>query len=552
MLLTEWEIWHTYATYFTAPVPDLRTAAKYLVQSKLLHCAFLDNGEYYWLNRGSLTSGNVDITLSSNRSKGTFAFDKNIKEYAGESLFQSARLRFSELRIFSNEQNRTTHYLRGHLGECRLISQNGYNYHIYPVIKLYETGILIVEFRVMSPNIKINRSDFVDKFVNLFKWEFSQVYIPPALSLIYHQACYLNENVRKSLIARRKFMSLNRNLQSHIEKISVTEKSGDFNFELVPLLSNPEDDQTTVKDNSFEYTERKFSLVNLAEMIFFSVGFMSVGKIQGLSFLLRKPNKPLELGDFWSGRPHIHITRFHGQKNKASENETKYKRDLGWIMARVTKKETEAGERYLPTTSRIFEDFGAYIDRQSTMWVWSKQGLEQEKPWSDPNRGHLVYENQVKCEFLEYGYMLYRHLAEVSGVLEKSDEILSLRQEIAQLEIKLSELSNYGEIQDLMKNGWANMGVNQLKAFITEMNSITQARASIVEQRHSFIWQTVLTLVFGLLLIPSIGSELIKPIWELTGISRGNNENLAALADMAIAFPLVCALILLFWKVLKK
>ncbi|NOT04670.1 MAG: hypothetical protein HOP27_08745 [Anaerolineales bacterium] len=553
MLLKEWEIWHTYSTYFTDPIPSLQTVAKNLVQSNLLKSAFLDNGEAYWLDKGELITGKADVKLNSDRSTGLIIFGENFpKDYAGEALFQSAKLRFSEMRIFSEDENFTPRYLRGYLGECKLIPQNGYNYRIYPMIKLYETGTLLVEFRIMSPDIKINLEEFVDKFVNLFKWKFHQAYIPPSLHSIYHHTCFLNETPKMLFYNRLRFFSLSHNLQSYIDNTTTVETSGDFSFEFVPLLNPSENTNNKTKDGNFEYEQRDFFLANLADMIFHSVGFVAGGKRQGLSFLLHGPKKPLNIGNFWSGRPQIHITQFDGQKNKASENEKSFKSELGWIMGRVTRKKPETGERYLPKNSRFFEDYGAYIAAQGTLWVWAKQGLRQEKSWSDPNRGHLVYENQVKCEFLDYGYMHYRRLAEVSGYLEKTNEILSLRQDLVQLEIKLNEAPVYGEIRDMMMQGWENMGVNQLKSVITEMSAIRQTQATILEERHNFIWQTVLTLVFGLLAIPSIASQLIKPIWELSGLPRSPIESLAALDDMAVAFPLVLALILALWKVLKK
>jgi len=555
MLLKEWEIWHTYSTYFTDSTLDLRKISKNLIQSKVLQSALLDNGEFYWLDHDRLVSSKANITPNINHSTGSIVVEKDFpEEYMGESLFQSARLRFSEMRIFSNEEYFMPHYLRGFLGVCRLNSQNGYNYLVYPVVKLYETGTLLVELRVRSPEVKVNTDEFIDKFVNLFGWKFNQVYIPPGLHLTYHHACFFDEDetVRNSLLGRLKFMSLSRKLQFFVDSTSFEEMNGDFNFALVPLLPD-ERNQNVSKDTNFEFTGREFSLANLAEMIFTAVGFAAVSKERGLRFLLTRPkNTSLNLGGFWSGRPHIHITRFDGQANKASENEKKFKSELGWIMARIRRKKPETGERYLPTNSRFFEDYGAYIASQGTLWVWSKQGLQQEKPWSDPNRGHLIYENQVKCEFLEYGYMLYRRLADVSGVLEKSEEILSLRQTLAHLEIKLSEAPVYGEIRDMVMKGWENMGVSQLKTLIAEMSSIRQTQASTLEQRAGLMWQIVLTLVFGLLLIPSIASDLIKPIWELSGLPRAINENLAALIDMVIALPAVFILILAFWKMLKK
>lgn len=553
MILKEWEIWHTYSTYFTDPIPNLQTVAQNLVKNKLLHCAYLDTGEFYWLDKDNLIDGKVDISFGDNHSNASIRVEKKFPEnYAGEALFQSAKLRFSEMRILSNDQGFTPHYLRGYLGECRLVSQNGYNYHVYPIIKLYETGTLLVEFRVMSPHIKINLEEFIDKFVNMFRWEFNQVFIPPALHLIYHHTCFLNETTKMPLFDRLKFFSLSKNLQSHIDNVTTVEASGDFNFEFVPLLNPNENQNNKTQDGKFVYEERDFFLSTLADIIFHTVGFVAGGKREGLSFLLNGPKKPLYVGNFWSGRPHIHIIQFDKQENKALDNEKKFKSDLGWIMARITRKKPETGERYLPVNSRHFDDFSAYIASQSTLWVWSKNGLKQQKPWSDPNRGHLIYENQVKCELLEYGYMLYRRLAEISGILEKSDEILSLKQSVAQLEIKLNETSVYGEIRDMITTGWVNMGVDKLKTLISELTTIRQTQASISEQRHSFLWQVVLTLVFGLLSLLSAASNIVKPIWELSGITRSTNENLAVLGDMAVAIPIVFILILLFWKMLKK
>ena len=72
MLLREWEIWFTFATYFVDPIEDLEKAAKNLVKSGLLECAFIDDGKFFCLNNSVLTSGNVDISLDTSRSKATF------------------------------------------------------------------------------------------------------------------------------------------------------------------------------------------------------------------------------------------------------------------------------------------------------------------------------------------------------------------------------------------------------------------------------------------------------------------------------------------------
>jgi hypothetical protein len=46
MLLNDWDIWHTYATYFTRPVQDLDKAARLLVTHRVAECAVRRDGHF--------------------------------------------------------------------------------------------------------------------------------------------------------------------------------------------------------------------------------------------------------------------------------------------------------------------------------------------------------------------------------------------------------------------------------------------------------------------------------------------------------------------------
>ena len=69
MLISEWEIWQTFSSYFVDSIDDLEKVTKNLVKSGLLECAFSDSGNYYWRDNGELLSGHVEITLGANRSE---------------------------------------------------------------------------------------------------------------------------------------------------------------------------------------------------------------------------------------------------------------------------------------------------------------------------------------------------------------------------------------------------------------------------------------------------------------------------------------------------
>ena len=74
------------------------------------------------------------------------------------------------------------------------------------------------------------------------------------------------------------------------------------------------------------------------------------------------------------------------------------------MIAKHWPEDQKLGSEHLPVNSRRFNDYGAYIFLQATLWVWSKKGLEESPPGI--NRANLIYERQAVMELLEYGYIL--------------------------------------------------------------------------------------------------------------------------------------------------
>jgi hypothetical protein len=124
---------------------------------------------------------------------------------------------------------------------------------------------------------------------------------------------------------------------------------------------------------------------------------------EGWDFVLRGQNAIPALGEYWSGRPHIHLVRFDEQAETAPENERRNHRIFASILARVAPLIQSSRTMTLPPTLRSFDDYGAYVTSATSLWVWSKQGIRNQWPRRDPNRGHLIYERQLVVELLEYG-----------------------------------------------------------------------------------------------------------------------------------------------------
>lgn len=545
MLLKEWEIWKTYSTYFIDPINDLHTVARNLVDARLLRYSLLDDGSYYWQEGNVVLSGKADVYLEPNLSEASIQLNKKLPDdFAFETIMESLYFRFAELKQFGQNKTSSTGYIRGHIGECRFVTDK-HTYCVYPSIKLYGTGVMLVELRIIHPKALVNTKEFIEEFLSLYKFKFRNIFVPPSLHINGQHAFTASEKSKWPLLLRLGSWLVDKDITKYVDQNIVREKSGGFDFEFVPLWEVKEKTDERAESNGFLIDDLIFT-------IFQSVSIAALGLRRGKSLLFNGPNKYLELGSHWRGHPHIYLIEFNGQANLAQQNENKFKNDLGWIMAGVYGKPKGIGKKYLPPSSRNFSDYGAYIANQATLWVWSKTGLDEMKKWEVPNRGHVIYLHQSICEMLDYGFSLHRRMLELVSKLDTFDDALNLKQTLVNLEMEMQNLSPYGEISDLLQKGWNDMGVDRLRSAISEIIALKQTQTSISEQRQSFIWQMVLTLVFGLLLIPSIASDLIKPIWELSGLSRAQNENLAALVDMVLALPIVSALILFFWKLLKK
>jgi hypothetical protein len=179
---------------------------------------------------------------------------------------------------------------------------------------------------------------------------------------------------------------------------------------------------------------------------------------------------------------------------------------------------------YLPKDSRHFEDYGAYITSAITLWVWSKNGLENQQKSMDLNRGNLIYEHQIQVELLEYGFMLHKSLLEKSNTLDKYQDILATRRDLAELKSKMLEATPYGEVRDLLSQGWEEMNVSTMQSQISENLSILENEIKFIESKQDNRFRIFLT-VFGILASASSAKSVVTPFWKALNLWLPVNEN---------------------------
>lgn len=545
MKLYEWEIWHTYTSYIEVNQIDLEYAARRAVESGIAYLSLHRDGMTVWKGEEGIGCGESEIRLAPDSHRAVFGIESTEKNssqpngFAAEAWGQACYFRFNESRLFGTAMPLPHPYVRLFLGQYKLLRDDlKEGISLYPIIVLYETGVVIIEFRTISPKQELTFEDFISGAVNLFQEPFDRIEVSPGLSKLATRAWYHSDNSYK-LHQRAALLFLERSHDLAVAEKTSTEKAGDFTFDLSPLSKSEE-------QHSFE------QLSSLALTIFHTLAFVLGKPRTGLAYLFRGQRPIPEIGGFWSGRPHIHLIRFEHQQETAQENEDKHGAAFGSIMVRSEGLDENVARNHLPDNNRIYEDYACYISSALSLWVWSLSGLRQQEPWSDPNRGHLIYEHQATVELLEYGYMLHRSLWERINTYGDIDQILSARQNLLHLEQEMAEASHFGEIRDLLDRGWEAMGLNSIRSRIRESLEIREAQATIREGRISERIGRILSIIFGFIAVPPIAEQILKPLWKILKFPRPIPDDKFSLLLIFVSLLIVAAILSLLLRSLKR
>ena len=501
--VNEWEIWHTYTTYLNSGDIDLSKGSELLVESGVALLTMKNDGETFWKTENGLAKGAA--TLISSEEGRSFELRPKAPanglptDFVLEAWGQAASFLLAELSVLGQETELSEPYLRAYLGKFVVtkLGREGAppsSASLYPILLIYESGIITLEFRVIGPPFSIDFETFVDGGVNLFREFFDRIEVNPGLARNATAAYYRSRKL--NLLERARFVWRQKGHDLAVKQRTKIIEDKDFKFELSPWSGDPSD------------------LKAIALTIFNTAAFLLLSPKWGLSFVLLGQNKLPNLGEFWSGRPHVHLIKFHGQRDTATENAEQHRVGFWAILTRsAVTKTKKLGP--LPPDSRLFEDYNAYVTSALSLWVWSKRGLQDQRELRDPNRGNFIYERQVLMEVLEYGYMLHRALYHSVEKLRATSEVMSVRKKILRLRLRMREASHSGEIRELLENGWKEMGLPTLADEIDRDLSLRESELRSSEMAHATRVGWVIASIFGFAAVPSLADQLVIPAWTL-------------------------------------
>jgi hypothetical protein len=529
-----WQVWHVYSTYLQRPIASLERAAVSLVASGLCDSVMLNDGTSVWRGEDEeISAGMTSLELSSRRARATITFPRGVPPYALEGLFTAATMRYGELRAFGDDS--PVRYLRALTGPCVLEDENGAGLNLYPVIKLYETGVLLVEMRLFSggSGAKIDVRTFVNDYVQAQSEEYVTAYVPPVIAEL---APFVSLDWADASFAERfRRVRAEKQHRRAVEESVTKDSSSEFEYSFCELPG---------------FEGLRESVKSIALLVANTIGYLASKPRTGWRLVLLGQRSLLTTGR-WSGRPHVHLLRFAGQTDSAKVNEVRHRSMLASILAGVP----DAPVSFMTDNLRRFDDYSVYVTRSSQLWVYTPTSLIAPKETvEDRNYGYVVYEQEAVAELLEYAYALNKRLEDEARSSTSDPRLIGrLRLLLADLASRVDAHVRYGEISDILRRGYGELGIPELQERIAALLAARLEIASYDDERRTTRWALILTIVFGLLAVPPLANDVVDPLWRLLGWWVPSDPSASRLYFTGVAtLGVVLAVLITRWMLLTR
>ena len=524
----DFEVWHTYTTYYDGPVEDLAEVAERLVSEGVAYTAMLPDGRTIWRGGEGGTDVGFGVTLFESIDNGMRHRVQLIPGkdapaldgYAQEAWFRAGQFVSAEDKLFVGDRDVTPPAARAFLGACMLGSEDTGRIWLYPVVNLYESGVVVVHLQVLSGAVPTTLDVLIEDYVNLFRHSFRFGLVPPAIAKLAPRADRVSYTPDPSLRNPITRWRRGRYHDRAIDEMTVTHEGADFTWRLAPLS------RSAMGEGE--------SMTGIVHAIFDVVGLLA-GRRRTLTRRPWAPPGHLVKGNYWVGRPYVHLVRFEHQAPTATLNEARHRESFAQLIMKTT-----AGARqerllaHLPGDMRVFEDANVYLTRGLGLFAWSGQGLAQHGDLLS-DRNSYVVESQVKAEVAEHAHMLARAVYEASDGVADVDRVFGLRARLLRLQAALDAPSPYGEVTDLVRGALSEFGFWNLVEAARRRLTLREAEVTVRDSRRDERSRRALTLLFGVVAAPALADAVVEPVWAWSGAGVPGPPELEPVVHVAVA-----------------
>lgn len=541
MMLKDWDIWHSYTTYFIENITNLEYIAEKLIKNKLCTSVYHSSGYIWWDDNPKIGQSILPDYPTLGQIRKSILEIKNLDGYAQEGIYEAAWMRRSEIKLLSEKYLETFAYIRGYIGACYLI-QGGRTVIVYPQIKIYNNGVVTISFRVISPKRDYPLDVFVKNDVNFPLLDVQNIEAPPELVKIYNRSIYSQADALfcNNIKGRYKTWKLTEDMDKIIDDSTITYNEGDFSFKDVSLTQNKINEEYPTK-----------GLPILMDMVVRALSTLLNDKSIGIRYVLLGNKKDkIQTGNTWYGRPSVYILDFQGQPENSKATIENYGKELSKIINRVPiSKDNDLTEQNL--RYKIFDDYSIHMSIALTLWISSKKDYSRNY---DINRGNNIYEKQILEESINY--MRASHERQYERAADQSIPYRSLLKEqltLVKMDNLMDSIGNSGEI-----NNFHNYAIDifNLPKIREQASECLKIRADYAREDKTDLltkFGFILAALFGVVGAPSFSDSITLSVWRRLGwwIPSGLESQKIFLFIITIV-PILLLLGLLWWLIIGK
>ena len=419
MQITKWEIWKTYSTYTnrTFNIGELKKLSEILVKNNIVTSIFSSDGSVIWKDEEKVKKDKIFDWNSSSKNLG---FLKKLPDYAAEGIFQFYIMWNREERILKN-MHFDYPYIKGFLSPINVTFTTEHKKLLYPQLTIYNTGILNLTFRIMSPD--------------MFDYELN--------SFIYNEINSSNLKIEYIEIPYELLENLKDFEMGDLEKNRITAELGSF-------------------EHSFEKLDNFENLIELNQFLISAISFHISKKFRKIDYY----------NNYWLYSQSIYLLDYKNQpyhKEDIIENFNEY---LIQILYRLPFLFDVNFSKELPKDLREINLYCLFIIQGMFLWVSSKDELEKFK--EDINNENKVYEKQILVEAINHFNLLVNKLYEISSNNKSYDDAIRLQKDLIYFQrlFKTSYLSNFGEINHILNYCYEELEWEELIKLSNELLDI--------------------------------------------------------------------------------
>ncbi|WP_405291163.1 hypothetical protein [Methanobrevibacter sp.] len=458
MQITKWEIWKTYSTYTnrTFNYSELKEISEILVKNNLVTSILMSDCSIIWKDGKKVKEDQIfDFNYSQ-----ILALLNKLPGYAAEGIHQFYLMWKSEERILK-DLHYDFPYIKCFLSPIMVTFTPDHTKILYPQLTIYDTGILNLTFRIISPdkyNYEIN--NFIYNEINSNNLKIKEVKFP------------------YEILENLKYLEID-----ELEKNKETIKLEPFEHDFVKLYDF---------ENLLDFTQ-----------------FL----IQVISFQISKKFRKIDYyNNYWLYSQSIYLLDYKNQPYHKEEIIDNFREYLIQIMYRLPFLFDVNFSKELPKDLREINQYCLFIIKGMSLWVSSKDELEKFK--DDINNQSKVYEKQVLVEAINHFNLLANKLYEISYHNGNYDEAIKLQKELINFQrlFKTTYVSNFGEINHILNYCYEELEWGELITLSNELldiekNHQNNRRSDNIQ--YSVILLAIVTLCSQLLLYYSIFKDEI-------------------------------------------